>query len=243
MNVNELFRRLSFGELSNLSISGEGSGELAADKHPQIIQYINEGLLRLFTRFNLREKDIVIVQIAEFTSYPLKRRFTVSAALGDPDERFIQDAPPAEPFLEDVIKILEVHDSRGWERILNDKERYDSLFTPAADVLQIPDPLPGVALSVLYQARHEVLRDETVDEELADVLLAQTIDLPFALEGALQAFVAHKVYSHMNGAENLQKSQEYLATADAISREVEDRDTVNQSFATTHHKLHLRGFA
>jgi hypothetical protein len=244
MRISDLFRRLSYGELSNLAISGEGSGTLVEAKHPQIIQYTNEGLTRLFTRFNLRQNDVIIEQVAHITNYHLRKRFAESVAGddGDPDNiahPYIKDLAH-EPFEEDVIRILEVHDSYGIERVLNDKGRPDSLFTPQPDLLQVPRPIDGQALSILYQARHPILRHEKIRED--ENLLQQRVDIPVYLEGALQAFVASQVYGHMNTQESTMKGQEYLSVCEAICLEVEDKDTVNQTFDTTHYKLSQRGF-
>lgn len=244
MKISELFRRLSYGELSNLAISGEGSGTIIEEKHPQIIQYANEGLLRIFSRFNLRQKDLIIEQVAHITNYHLRRQFAESIAGDDGNadniaHPYIKDLPH-EPFDADVIRILEVHDSSGRERVLNDRGRADSLFTPQPDVLQVPRPCAGQALSVVYQARHPILRHEKIRED--EDLLAQRIAIPFYLEGALQAFIASLVYGHMNTQESIAKGQEHLAVCEVIFREVEDKDLVNQTVQTTHYKLNQRGF-
>ena len=238
MKIIDLFARLSYGELSNLSISGEGSGTLVQAKHPQIIQYVNEGLLRLHSRFRLKESDLIIEQVDHITNYHLRIEFAESQNNCDVPFPYIKDLPD-EPFTGDVIKILEVHDSLGRELVLNDKNDPCSLFLPQPDVLQVPNPIAGVALGIMYQARHPVLRTRPIREE---DITEQTITIPFYLEGALQAFVASQVYGHMNGQENIAKSQEYLAVSEAICLGVEQNDLANQSISTTNLKFHQRGF-
>jgi hypothetical protein len=239
MKVSELFRRLSYGELSNLAISGEGSGHLQVDKHPQIIQYTNDGLLLLYSRFVLRKQHLVIEQLPHITSYRLKKRYAESNTESDAPFKYIKDSAD-DPFEDDVIKILEVHDDCGNPFPLNDKNRPGSLFTPDPDTLQVPNPQGGwdlgIPLGVIYQARHPKLLDQ------GDDLLEQEIDLPFFLEGALQAYVGYKVYCHMNGQENQLKSQEYLGSFESTCTDIELKDLVNQTFATSHTKLEQRGF-
>jgi len=233
MKIVELFRRLSYGELSNLAIANP-DGTLVEEKHPQITQYVNEGLLRLYSRFILEEKVLLIEQYEHITSYHLKNRFAESAG-ADIAYPYIKDMPD-EPFLGDVIRILSVSDENGVAKILNDKDDSNSFFTPQPDILQIPNPIEGQPLSITYQARHW-----TLDDRIGKIL-KQEIDVPFFLESALQSYVAYKVYSDMNGVENIGKSQEKLAAYEQICIETEMKDLINQSFHTSHTKLEQRGF-
>ena len=233
MRIAELFKRLAYGQLSNLSMNN-GDGTLQEAKHPQIIQYTNEALLQLFSRFLLKEKQLIIEQVAHITNYHLKRRYAEGSG-SDEDYHYIKDLPD-DPFREDVIRVLAVYSEMG-QCILNDQTQPRSLFTPQPAVLQVPDPEEGRPLSVLYQARHHVL-----DDRIGKAIPDQEIDIPFFLEGALQNYIGYLVYSHMNGQENIIKSQEYLAAYEATCLNVEQRDLVNQSFHTSHTKLEQRGF-
>jgi hypothetical protein len=70
----------------------------------------------------------------------------------------------------------------------------------------------------------------------------QEIDLPFTLEGALTAYIAYMVFSHMNGQDNSAKAQEHLSMYDMICGEVTDQDLVSQNGNTTLTKFDKRGF-
>lgn len=235
MKIVELFRRLSFGELSNLSIANGGQGQLAEEKHPQMIQYTNEGLLQIYSRFLLKEKNLILEQSEHVINYHLMREYSVSSNSAEVRHRYIVDCAES-PFTEDVIKILAVYDTYGCQLPLNDLENPKSLFTPQPNTLQIGTPVDGIQLALMYQARHRVLHDTP------DTIMEQEITLPFFLEGALQNFVGYKTYSHMNGRENIIKGNEYLAAYEATCVNVEQRDLVNQSFHTSHSKLEQRGF-
>jgi hypothetical protein len=234
MKIHELFKRLSLGALSNLSLTNDGSGEINVNKHAQIIQYTNESLLRLYSRFCLLEKDVLIEMVGHITHYHLRPEFAETT--DNPDRRLYIKDLAGEPFTGDVIKILEVYNSYGQKMPLNDTDLKDSLFTPQHDILQVPNPTHGVGLGVHYQARHPVLRDDGREYINQDILL------PFSLEGALIKHIAYQVYNDMNGQENIIKGQEYLGSYDAICAEVADRDLAHQSISTSHHKLHTRGF-
>jgi hypothetical protein len=41
MKIVDLFRQLSFGELSNLALGNSGSGTIVDEKQPQLVQYVN----------------------------------------------------------------------------------------------------------------------------------------------------------------------------------------------------------
>jgi len=237
MKVIELFRQLSYGELSNLSISDSGSGSIIKDKQPQLIHYINDGLLALFTKFILSEKSLLVEQAAHITNYHMRRRFTETSG-SDVDWPYIKDLPN-EPFEEDLIKILEVYRADGFKFPLNDTANPYSLFTPQPNILQVPYPAAGDELAVIYQAHHPKL-DDRIDGP--NNLVDQLIDIPVYLENALQLFVAGKVFSHMNGPENIMKGQEYQAGYEADCSLVDENDLANQTTSTSHQKLEQRGF-
>lgn len=234
MEIVELFRRLAYGELSNLSIN-QGDGKLNPDKHPQMIQYVNEALLDLYSRFVLRERNLILELNEHVLNYHLSRQFAVSSDSGDVRHRYIVDCSE-QPFEDDVIRILSVWDEKGNKLVLNDVNDPCSLFTPRPHTLQVNNPKDGVKLAIIYQARHPKIDDKS------DQAINEKIDIPFSLETAVQTFIAHKTYSHMNGQENTIKGQEYLAAYEATCLGVEQRDLVNQSFHTSHHKLEQRGF-
>ena len=231
MKLAELLSRLSYAELSNLSIGNDGQGSIKEEDVPKLVAHVNDGLTRIYSRFVLCTKQLLVEQVQHITNYHLITKYAESAG-ADVPWRYIKDLP-GNLFTGDVIRILEVYDSMGREYVLNDKDDPNSLFTPAPQVLQVPNPKAGRSLGIQYQARHDYIENDDLEQEIV---------IPFVLEGALQAFVAYKVFSHMNGQENQVKSQEHLNTYDGICTDVEERDLVNATFATSHHKLEDRGF-
>lgn len=231
MTLEELFSKLSRGELSNLSISGEGSGEIAEDHIQQLIDYTNEGMLKLYSRFVLREDDLMIEQQAHITQYHLLPKFTQSHG-SSKVTKYILDVHCA-PFNGDLIKILRVFDLNGCERPLNDEESYSSVYTPQPHVLQVPYPIQGEPLVISYQAKHR----ELATSDMKDVL-----DLPSTLEIPLQNYIAYKVFCHMNGQENIAKGQEFLSSYEADCLEIENKDLVNGSKSNTPTRFNRRGW-
>lgn len=233
MKISELYKTLSYGELSNLSIGMDGAGSILEDAKPRILHYANEGLTRLYGRFILKEKDVMIELVDHITNYHLLRMYAESYF--DPEEvryPYIKDLFN-EPFTEDVIKILSVYNGVGQKLPLNDNERMDSLFTPTGKILQVPNPKTGVSLSVLYQAKHPELLPDNENQE---------IHLPEVLEGALVAFIAYKVFSHMNTDVSTAKAQEHMSVYASVCDEVEQHDLVNSSISTTNSCFRKRGW-
>lgn len=233
MLLEDLYQRLSYGELNNLSLAGDGSGTIVEEARPRIVMYANEALVRLYSTFILRTNSVILTPLDHVTQYHLQKRFAFSQRdVTDEDFIYIQDLDD-EPFEEDVLKVLEVFDGAGAPVPLNDAEQPLSVFTPQAKTLQVPTAWNGQVLSLLYQASHPKL-DHTDSHSI--------IDLPDVLHGALAAFIAHKVYSHMNTVESTNKSSEHMGVFSAICEDVVDKDLVATSILQSNSRFHKRGW-
>lgn len=237
MKISELFYTLSVGELSNLAMSGEGSGTIRDKDLGKMVTYLNSSLKMLHKRFVLRTREALIETVDHITNYHLKKRYALSSNSNEP-YKYIIDSNGT-PFEEDVIQILEVWDCFGRSMYLNDPGQPESLFTPFPTTLQVPEPITRNALSVIYQADHVPYVYVGEDKTKA---LNQEIDIPGFLESALTNCIAYKVYSHLNGQEHMVKAQEYLTLFEGDCTEIEDKDLVSQSQSTTTNKLYERGF-
>lgn len=235
MNVNQLFTDLALGELSNLSVAENNT--IIPGKRPQVVTYLNAGLLELYSRFVLKESDMIIEMREGVTNYHLLKRYAMSQYNEDnPPDRwhlpYIMDNV-GDPFPEDVIKILSVYNSFGMKLPLNDLENCLSVFAPQSTVLQIPFPIPGQAVTLEYQARHTVLDHCDCEAEII---------LPDVLHGALRSYIAWKMMSHMNTQEMTAKGQEHSMMFESACVDVVEKDLVNTSSSTTNVRFHKRGW-
>lgn len=233
MKLSELYEMLSYGELSNTAMAISGTGGIQEKDQPKIVAYANEALIRMHSSLILCERDVLIEMVEHITNYHFNKRFAVTQY--DPNGvhyPYIRDLPE-EPFKDDVIKVLAVYDSLGRKLVLNDIECNESLFTPQPRILQVPNPIAGQALSVHYQAAHPVL--SVLDQETE-------IDIPPVLHGALTAFIAGKVYAHMNTQESTTKGAEHLSTYQTIIDSVQLSDTVNISTTQTNTRFQKNGW-
>ena len=233
MNVTQLIKNLSYGELSNLAVGMGGTGTIEEEKWPAVILHANEGLLRLHAKFLLREKDVLIELVEHITNYHLDSRFAESQWVpGEQSYPYIKDLGN-EPFTNDVIRVTSVYDQFGNRLPLNDQTNHSSLFTPQAKVLQVPYTIHGASLNVVYQASHPTLSTENLEQE---------IELPSVLHGALTAYIGYKVFGNMVTPEALQKSQELLGQFNSICDEVVMTDTIGTSISNTFPLFESRGW-
>jgi hypothetical protein len=236
MTLEELFKRLSFGPFSNIAIGNSGAGTILEAKKPAIVDYLNDGLLRLYSRFILKENEVVIEERAGTTLYVMSSANAVSNQDTDPTSPgYILDTE-AEPFQNDLLKILAVYDSDGNELVLNREGDELSLFTPQPNILQIPAPTEGKTTFIIYQARQNPL------PLTAPVDLNLTFEIPAVLEQALISYIAYKAYSAINSQEATLKAKEHLEMYDAICMEAIENDLVNTSLSMANEKLDDRGF-
>lgn len=231
--VADLFKSLAYGHLSNLALATAVVGEIRTADQNKIINYLNEGLLRLYSRFNLLEREVMIQQYGHITNYHLDKRFaTFNTQRISKHLPYILDLPN-EPFEDDVIKILAVYDIGGNQLTLNNENAEYSLFTPYPTTLQVPLPQHDHPLSIQYQAAHTKLPYSVKESEVV---------IPSVLENALLSFVAHLTYSHMNTAEAANMASSHMAMYEAICQEVEAQGNASINNVSSRHKFNKNGW-
>lgn len=231
MNINEFIENMCLGELSNLYLGEEGLVQLHPLRRKKMIAYVNQGLKALCSRFQLVKKELVIRGMDHVSLYPLRKEHSMTA--GTSKVKFIDDRH-CDPFNGDVIKILDVRNEVGLPFSMNDLNDNASLFTPTYDTLQITHAVTGQGYFVIYQALHPVISDDPTG--------CQDFNLPPMLEEALMAFVAGKVYAHMNGEANKATGAGHMATFESKCLEAGGLDMTAESAVTSHTKAQQKGF-
>lgn len=229
MDVAELFRRLSLGELSNISMGNDGAGTIKTADKPKIIMHANEALKKFFTRFVLRERTVILDTVEGISDYLIDSSNSVS---NGGETTYVRDSVE-DPYTDDLVRILDVTTSFGQDLTINNAYDELSVFTPRPNLIQVPYPLQGSALGINYQVKATLLVDG--DE-------TQVVDVPELLEKALTSFIAGQVYSGMNSQEALMKSQEHLARYEAICQEMEEFDLLSVSRASNYNKFFANGW-
>lgn len=231
MKLEELFRNLSYSELSNLAIGNEGAGYIDSANISKMVLLTNQSIATLYTRFILCTKELVIQSNDHMAFYYLRPEFARSNP-APAHNKYIIDSE-LEPYTGDIIRVLRVFNEIGKELPINDAEQYASVFTPQFDCIQLSHPCNDDVFSIEYQANHPILNDTDLQQE---------IRIPFFLEEALQAHIAYKVFSSMAGQENSSKAAEHFQRYENICIDVLEKDLVNTSISTTNIKAYKWGW-
>lgn len=233
IHIEELFCRLAHGTLQNTSLVTE-EGELDKDKKSLVMIAVNEALVRLHSRFILKEASIIVEMQEGRTNYPLLKKYAVQSY--NPEEvpcPFIMDLS-GDAFDEDVIKVLTVYDNFGNERTLNDRDDCWSIFTPRPYVIQNNRPRHREALNVTYQQRHsKVTCDDTGDG---------LIDIPDVLDSALDSYIAYRCFAGINTQEAKATAADMLGHYNSVCDEVIAQDLVSSSKSNTNKRFKNHGW-
>jgi hypothetical protein len=233
MTLDDLLTSLSYGNLSNLSIGGSGSGTVPDKNKDRVVSCVNQALMKLYTKFVLSEKELTLETFANIMNYPL-REIHADTNSDNTAKKYIRDTE-WDKFDGGVIKVLEVFNEIGDEIPLNRKDDPNSMFMPYIDTLQIPYARTGDVYFVQYQAKHAKLSADNLDQE---------VNIPFSLTEALSDYVAYAAISPMNGPDHSAKAFEYLQKFELQCEQVSQKDLVNSSVVSTiTNKFEDRGFA
>ena len=232
--LSEVYRGLALSTLKGTGAVTDDRLGIEPDSKPEILAAINEGLVRLHSRFPLKTNNCIVEMKEGRTDYPLHSKYAYSRFTKltlEVQYPYIMDGF-MKPFQDDVIKILNVFDNSGNRRRLNDYSDPRAIFTPRPDTIQCMRPRHFEALNVTYQAKHPVL---TGDEE-------QEVDLADTLMTALHNWVGYRYHTGLNTTEANAKAAEYLQTYESICGEVVDYDLANGSMSNTNVLFEKRGW-
>lgn len=241
MLLSEFFANLSYGELSNLSIGSEGSGQIAPTDQPKIINYTNQALTRLYTRFS-HKTDYVTLQLQEgMQRYALTPLHAVSNT--DPantEVRYLLDTAE-EPFQDDFLKVVSIIQKaessleEDEELTLNDLGNPKSIRTLAYNKILVPFLDPGKLLELEYLVRHPKL----VSTISAD---QQYIELSPVLYEALEYAVAARIMKNMGGEDAITRSQILYSEYEQICVSAETKDLLQNTSSSASGKFQKGGW-
>ena len=238
MTIQDYVRQLARGVLRNTAMADLAYNFTKESNFVTLATFIDEGLLRLYSRFIIKERHLFLEMRPGITFYHLTKLYSVQG--GDTSRvpyPYIMDLPN-DPFLEDVIKVLNIVDSDGVTRPLNDHSKSNSLFTPQFNIIQNLYPRDLECLSVAYQAKPTsvlVPKFESWDSD-AEVFL------PDALIPALTAYVAYLYYSPIGSQESSSIATANLMMYEQVCRDVERMDLVNNSMSCTNTRFGQNGW-
>jgi hypothetical protein len=218
MKIRDLFSQLSYGELGNLSIGGDGSGVIAESDHGKIIHHTQQALTNLYSRFSNRKSYLVLQQSEAIKTYSITpAHYVDDVTVGNTLPRYIIDSDTG-TFATPIIKILSVREigEDGKVSAENLLTKEGGLRTPSYNEIYIQAPTDGTYLAVEVQMNHPTIP--------LPVDLDYEISLAPVLEEALVLKVSSRVYGSMNGQENMVRSQALNAGYEGILQIVQFED-------------------
>lgn len=175
MKLSTILAQAKSGELSNIA---------AKDDEEKIVQYINLGLIALYSKFPLKIDEAIIELQAGKTMYKL-----------DGTEGTLVNVNGLPIVADTVMKIVAAYDEVS-EIPLNNESDETSIHTPTYDSIQVPLTADNSYISILFRAMPDDVEYEVVD----DVLVDKEVALPKQMLEALLHYIGYRAHGAMNGS-------------------------------------------
>lgn len=236
MKLSEVFEMLQYGELYNLSLSGDIDDPkgIKQEDYPLLINHINLALTDLHTKFNLKEREVVIQQYDDIAYYELDSRYAQTNTESTEPVKYIMDSE-YEPFLDDVIRINAAFNEVGCELPINDENDCRSLFLNSYKRIQVPSPDSENALFITYRANHPKLSSSNPD-------LNAEVSVPSYCVEALLSYVASRVHGQRTSQESQGLAVNLMSKYTLICQQLEEKNVLHNSPSNTNYKLGERGW-
>lgn len=233
ITLQEIFDRLTFGDLSHIALGGAALGQIESKNYPHVINCLNGALTALHKRFLLRTAEITVQQIVGITTYYLRKARTISTGTLP---KYILDTVD-NPYTEDLFKIESILNASRVPFIINDasisvsKPVYDQnsviiqtspIYTPAFDTIFLTPADPVEQFIVQYRANYpRILITDTIDPTAIEVNISD------AYIDALSLSIAARVYTPLTSGDG----QMSAASIYAIQYEAECKRLENEGMA------------
>ncbi len=241
MTLQEVFDQLTMGELSQLSIAGNAPGVLNKNSYPSLVNQINMGLERIYTRFNLKMgKLIVDLTDKSRSDYYLDSRYSTVTGQRDKHPCYIMDSK-TNLFRDDILKIISVKDNLDCDYVINDWTCPDAIMTPNLKTIVLPklivQDLEVTSLTVEYRAEHPkiVLPLGYFDPKTVH------LELPNSHLLALCYFIASRIHNPVGLANDFNVGRNYAALYEQEAQRLE-QENIEVDKIGTNTKLESAGF-
>lgn len=167
MKLQEIFTYLVTGELAQVFMAESGGRDVIAEEHQRsTIQSIQLGLTALYSRFNLKDNQLVIKLHPDRASYPLRSQYAVSR-VDTVGVKHIMDSQEF-PYRDDILKIDRVCTLENHDLPMNMRHERLSVYTPVSDIVvfpneiitgqgELPEEYKTDTFKVHYRANHHSL--------------------------------------------------------------------------------------
>ena len=191
--LQDVFDDLAYGELANTQMGNSHLGTIEEKHWPKVVSAINQALVEIFKRLNLRQGTLTLHQQADLTRYYLRADRTEEDTDAMDEDVYIE-VSDTHPFEDDIIKVLSAKDSAGDVVRINNPEYPADLFIREYDVVDIA--IPGTTLfnadgttrpdldvfTLTYQAKYpKIVMTEQLKPHRYKLYLPDAIEEPLLL--------------------------------------------------------------
>lgn len=230
ITLEQLFRQLSFGELSNLAVALDGIGSIKKEQQPRVIFFLNEALERLHLRFALLESGEVLTWTLgqspnnapppiPLPMSPAIPGYWVGTLTGNWPQGFSSPLPT------DVLLVTSILNAYGQSVEIGDKPVPNEVFVfDGTDTTQSPPVQTKIfnlpllrnfttEMQITYQHRHPVILAAPV------VDLTQAVTIKPELQEAVTSYIAARMYSGINSPDAIQTAAMYRQRYEQVVQE------------------------
>ena len=225
MLLSQIIDSVKYGELNNVYTD---------EKLPQIISFINLGLIQIYSKLPVVEKQVTIQEYPQISLYKLSSAYARHNHLSPLKHKYILDTPD-NPFTDDVLFITCICDEHGFTIPLNDDNHRHSVFIASHDTIQIPNANENEAIFVIYRAKPRYINPQTKD-------LNQEVELPDYLLEALTSFIGFKAHQSIGGQEGQGTAQALYQRFTELMNQAMTDNIAGDNVMPTNIKLKMRGF-
>lgn len=222
MKLQKLFEHLTLGELKQLGIGGYEEYKAIQEKdYPEIVSHLNLGLINLYTRFPMLEKELVLETRIDQQLYVLSSKYS------EPNEGWYIRGE----YKDDLIRINSAYIG-DVELSINDEYAPAGIYLPSYNSIQIPFATGSEEINIIYRAKPE---EVPLD-------LEYEIPVPDVLTEALLVYVEYRIRKSMGGDQGTALGQQALQLYEMMCSEVERKNILNNADNSVCVRARTRGW-
>jgi hypothetical protein len=164
MNINDVVTLAKYSELSGVAVKND----LAA-----IVAFINLGLIEIHKRFPIKVKEHMVHLANNVTLYEMPDDLMYALSAFDEVDENAEGEPNTIP--------------------INDEDDEKSIFFNDWNSVQVPSPISGAHISIIYVAKPETITLADAEEGTVEV------DLPDVLIDALLSYIGYRAHMGITG--------------------------------------------
>lgn len=232
LKLKDFLQDIALGELSGTQVVEIGTYEIEPKNIARVIQALNQGLEYFYSNFPIRIEECIVERKLGITKYYLDSQYAYTNTFGS--IRYIVDHPQ-KYFEDNVLHILSVRDTKGFEYPLNDQYNPLSIHTPEYNCIQVSENIKSPYLVVRFQANHpRIPLTETANSQVQ-------IQIPSSYRTALQTYVACLVLQNLGGQHH-NESNALFAKFKTLTEELKLNGIGTITQTGTNIKPQLRGW-